>query len=120
MEISVKTNQEAASKFWMEQSRELQLLARGRHYPKLIKDHLLQPDPAMLTRAMEDQSREYTERPDKSRKDQSRGKNKDQPRKGKGGNSWKPGASSRYYKGKDSDKNRDYGYKWGKKRSRDD
>ena len=56
MEISVRTNQGVASKLRAEQSRELQLLARGRHDPKPIKNHLLQPDPASLTRVIEDQN----------------------------------------------------------------
>ena len=89
MEISAKTNQEVASKFRTEQSRELQLLARGRHDPKLIENHLLQPDPAILTRVTEDQNKEYKERTDKSRKDQSRGS----AEKGQGQQQLEAGAS---------------------------
>lgn len=101
-------------------SNRHRLLLPGRHDPKLIKNHPLQPDPAMLKRVMEDQNKEYKEITDKSGKDQSRGENKDQPKKSKGNSSRKPGGRSRYYKGKDLDNYRDYGYKWGNKRSRDD
>ena len=65
MEISVKTNQEMASKFWTEQSREFQLLARDRHDPKLIKNHLLQPDPAMLARVRMTRTRNTRKEPTK-------------------------------------------------------
>ena len=70
LEISVKRNQEVAWKFASEQFRELQMLARDRHDPRLIKGHLTTPDPAILARVVEDQNNEYKERTDNSQKDQ--------------------------------------------------
>ena len=119
LEISVKHNQEVAWKFASEQFRELQMLARGRHDPELIKGHLMTPDPAMLARAIEDQNKEYKERTDKSRKEQPKSKKKDQPMKGKWSGKGRYENRGRY--GKDADRHRDYDDKWkSKKRSRDD
>ena len=84
MEISATTNQEVASKFAAGQSREFQMLARDRHDPKLTKSHFPRPDPAMLARVVEDQNKEYKERPDKNRKDQAHGGGKDQLKVGSG------------------------------------
>ena len=119
LEISVKHNQEVAWKFASEQFRELQMLARGRHDPELIKGHLMTPDPAILARVIEDQNKEYKERTDKSRKEQPKSKKKDQPMKGKWSGKGRYENRGRY--SKDSDRHRDYGDKWkSKKRSRDD
>ena len=119
LEISVKHNQEVAWKFASEQFRELQMLARDRHDPGLIKGHLATPDPAILARVAEDQNKEYKERTDKSRKEQPKNKKKDQPKRGKGSGRGRYEGRSRYYK--DSDRNHDYSDKWkSKKRSRDD
>ena len=111
LEISVKRNQEVAWKFASEQFRELQMLARDRHDPRLIKGHLTTPDPAILARVVEDQNKEYKERTDKSRKEQ--------PKRGKGSGRGRYEGRSSYYK--DSDRNRDYNDRWKpKKRPRDD
>ena len=119
LEISVKRNQEVAWKFASEQFRELQMLARDRHDPRLIKGHLTTPDPAILARVVEDQNKEYKERTDKGRKDPTKNKKKDQPKKGKGSGRGRYQGRSRYYK--DSDRNRDYDDKWkSKKRYRDE
>ena len=119
LEISGKHNQEVAWKFASEQFRELQMLARDRHDPELIRGHLMTPDPAILARVVEDQNKEYKERTDKSRKEQPKNKKKDQPMKGKWSGKGRYENRGRY--GKDSDRHRDYGDKWkSKKRSRDD
>ena len=71
LEISVKRNQEVAWKFASEQFRELQMLARDRHDPRLIKGHLMAPDPAILARAAEGQNKEY--KPERSDAEQEEG-----------------------------------------------
>ena len=58
LEISAKHHQEVAWKVASEQFRELQMLARDRHDPGLIKGHLMPPNPAILARVVNDQNKE--------------------------------------------------------------
>ena len=88
MEVALKTNQETAAKLIYEQNQEWEQLARGRRDINQNAKQLRQPNQLILSRAIEDQKKEFLNRAEKGefpgRKDSHFAGKKDFQKKRKG------------------------------------
>ena len=108
MGLARETNEEAVAKFPAEQSRGLPQIARRRQDIKLMESQLRRPDQMRALGAVGDRRKENRARTEKGGKGPPNNRYEDQSGKCEYFSRWKPEGRSRYFKGRDSEKSRDY------------
>ena len=95
MEITLKTNQGVAAKFLKDQKRDLRQIARDRQDITQNELQLKQPDQLLITRAAEDQQKEYKRRAEKGKEEQAYNKYRGQLKTGRNVPSRRPVGNNR-------------------------